>query len=143
MSGPSWKRMNVSHSPARKCPVTDDNPKGIDLFVILIKKLLSPERESVAHGAEGYYFATNGTIQLKEMALAAARFLSGQENPEHRPYTQEEMDKVFPFAVCSPTFLSLGVTDSDVVAPPRTHWIERCSYIDKEPVTWMEARPGC
>lgn len=72
---------------------------GVDLVMLIINKLLSPEWESVPHGTEGYYFAENGTVEMKQLALSAARIFSGQANPDHRPFTQEEMDKVFPFAV--------------------------------------------
>lgn len=109
MSGPTSRYTNVRHSHVRQCLFTTDNPQGVDLIILLIKKLLSPEWESLAHGAEGWYFVENGTIQLKQAALAVARSLSGQENPEHRPYTQEETDKFFPYAVCSPVFMSLVV----------------------------------
>ena len=98
--------------------------------MIIINKLLSPEWENFAHGPEGYYFAENGATQLKQIALSAARALSGEENPETRPYPQEELDKIFPFAVCCSFFLMSVLLTVTCIADSGIDCLERHSQVN-------------
>ncbi|KIY72097.1 NAD(P)-binding protein [Cylindrobasidium torrendii FP15055 ss-10] len=64
-----------------------------DLMLLMINKLLGGE--TLSHGIDGYYFVENGTVQLKELAVAAAKEFSGVVPSEARPFTPEEQTAVF------------------------------------------------
>ncbi len=61
-------------------PTTDPNAV-VDFLVLLVTKLLSSEWEQVPHGKEGYFFIENGSVQLREGSLTAARAMTGKVFP--------------------------------------------------------------
>lgn len=72
-----------------------------DLALLLVKKIISDK--GLSHGWDGYYFASNGAVALKDMALAAAKGLKKAQEAEYRPLTAEEISKAFPYPIVSIT----------------------------------------
>ncbi|KIY69835.1 NAD(P)-binding protein [Cylindrobasidium torrendii FP15055 ss-10] len=68
-----------------------------DLGLLLIKKIIS--EKGLSHGWDGYYFAVNGAVSLKDMVLAAAKGLNKVQDPVYRPLTADEISKAFPYPI--------------------------------------------
>ncbi|KAF8908053.1 hypothetical protein CPB85DRAFT_1223064, partial [Mucidula mucida] len=62
----------------------------VDFLVLLVTKLLSSEWERVPHGKEGSFFIENGSVQLREVSLTAARAMTGKAVSKGRPITVKE-----------------------------------------------------
>ncbi|KAF8894281.1 hypothetical protein CPB85DRAFT_1230119, partial [Mucidula mucida] len=62
----------------------------VDFLVLLVTELLSSEWERVPHGKEGYFFIENGSVQLREVSLTAARAMTGKVVSKGRPITVKE-----------------------------------------------------
>ncbi|KAF8882636.1 hypothetical protein CPB85DRAFT_1339322 [Mucidula mucida] len=60
----------------------------VDFLVLLVTELLSSEWEQVPHGKEGYFFIENGSVQLREVSLTAARAMTGKVVSKGRPITE-------------------------------------------------------
>ncbi|KIY66918.1 NAD(P)-binding protein [Cylindrobasidium torrendii FP15055 ss-10] len=65
-----------------------------DLAILLVKKILSDK--GFSHGWDGYYFASNGSVTLKDMVLAASNGLKKGQAAEYRALTADEISKAFP-----------------------------------------------
>ncbi|KAF8895782.1 hypothetical protein CPB85DRAFT_1440376 [Mucidula mucida] len=107
LSGHSWRNLRPSSGVLVDAGIQDPNGyrylssglnysaivelhEFVDFLVLLVTELLSSEWERVPHGKEGYFFIENGSVQLREVSLTAARAMTGKAVSKGRPITVKE-----------------------------------------------------